>query len=175
MGLLCDQGGSYGDTKDNEGRDIIDRLKWQKELHEQLEDKVRIPRLLGHFEEGGNYYLVIEHIRGKALQKVCSENRTVLREAIITGNKLGKQLLSYLIQITDILSVLHGQKIVHRDATPNNYMVTPGGRVALIDMEMCYALDTQFPTPHFHWAPTDICQPSRRPFKRLPRPKTSLH
>lgn len=141
--------GSYGDTKDKEGRDIIDRLKWQKQLHEQLQTKVRIPRLLGHFEESGNYYLVIEHIRGKSLQKVCSENRTVIRESIITGNKLGKQLLNYLIQITDILTVLHGQKIVHRDATPNNYMVTPGGRVALIDMEMCYALDTQFPTPPF--------------------------
>jgi len=141
--------GSYGDTKDKEGRDIIDRLKWQAQLHEQLQNKVRIPRLLGHFEERGNYYLVIEHIRGKALQKVCSENRTVIRESIITGNKLGKQLLNYLIQITDILTVLHGQKIVHRDATPNNYMVTPGGRVALIDMEMCYALDTQFPTPPF--------------------------
>ncbi|AXY75205.1 hypothetical protein D3H65_14975 [Paraflavitalea soli] len=141
--------GSYGDTKDKEGRDIIDRLKWQKQLHEQLQAKVRIPRLLGHFEERGNYYLVIEHIKGKALQKVCSENRTVIRESVITGNKLGKQLLDYLIQITDILTVLHGQQIVHRDATPNNYMVTPGGKVALIDMEMCYALDTQFPTPPF--------------------------
>lgn len=141
--------GSYGDTKDKEGRDIIDRLKWQKQLHEQLQGKVRIPRLLGHFEESSNYYLVIEHIRGKALQKLCSENRTILRQSLITGDKLGLRFINYLIQITDILTVLHGQKIVHRDATPNNYMVTPEGKIAIIDMEMCYALDTQFPTPPF--------------------------
>lgn len=141
--------GSYGDTKDKSGRDIIDRLKWQKQLHEELEDKVRMPRLLGHFEERGNYYLVIEHIRGKALQKICNEKRTSLRTSMINGDRLGQQFLNYLIQITDILTVLHAQQIVHRDATPNNYMITPNGKVALIDMEMCYSLKTIFPTPPF--------------------------
>lgn len=141
--------GSYGDTKDKNGRDIIDRLKWQKQLHEQLQDKIRMPRLLGHFEERGNYYLVIGHVQGKALQKVIWEKRKELRNSIISGGKLGMQFLDYLIQISDILSILHAQGIVHRDATPNNYMIMPGGKVALIDMEMCYSLKTQFPTPAF--------------------------
>lgn len=141
--------GSYGDTKDKQGRDIIDRLKWQKQLHEQLQDKIRMPRLLGHFEERGNYYLVIEHIRGKALQKICNQSRTALRTSMINGDRLCRQFLNYLIQITDILTILHAQQIVHRDATPNNYMITPNGKVALIDMEMCYSLETIFPTPPF--------------------------
>lgn len=141
--------GTYGDTKDKDGRDIIDRLKWQKQLHEQLQDKVRIPRLLGHFEERGNYYLVIGHVKGKPLYKACDEKRRELRQGLITGNKIGRRFLDYLIQIAAILETIHKEGIVHRDATPNNYMITPGGKVALIDLEMCYSVPTQFPTPAF--------------------------
>lgn len=149
FGFCVIKEGSYGDTKDKHGRDIIDRLKWQKELHKLLQDKVRMPRLLGSFTERGNYYLVIEHIKGKALQKVAAENKKELRQSLIQGGKLGRRFLNYLIQICGILENLHEQHIVHRDATPNNYMITPGGKVALIDMEMCYSLSSQFPSPAF--------------------------
>lgn len=149
FGFCVIKEGCYGDTKDKNGRDIIDRLKWQKQMHEQLQNKVRMPRLLGHFEEQGNYYLVIGHIKGKSLHKVCDEKRRELRQGLIMGNKTGRQFLSYLIQIAAILETIHKEGIVHRDATPNNYMITPGGKVALIDMEMCYSVPMQLPTPAF--------------------------
>lgn len=149
FGFCVIKEGTYGDTKDKHGRDIIDRLKWQKELHKLLQDKIRMPRVLGSFAENGNYYLVIEHIKGKALQKVAAENKKELRQSLIHGGKLGRRFLNYLIQIAGILEKLHEQQIVHRDATPNNYMITPGGKVALIDMEMCYSLSTQYPSPAF--------------------------
>ncbi|THU39313.1 hypothetical protein FAM09_12430 [Niastella caeni] len=149
FGFCVIKEGSYGDTKDKHGRDIIDRLKWQKQLHEQLQDKLPIPKLLGYFEERGNYYLVIELIKGKSLYKVCSEKRKELRQSIIQGGKLGMRFLDYLIQIAGILETLHSQQIVHRDATPNNYMISSDGKVTLIDMEMCYSVKTKFPTPAF--------------------------
>lgn len=141
--------GSYGDTKDKHGRDIIDRLKWQKKLHELLQDKVRMPRLLGTFAERGNYYLVIEHIKGKPFYKVCYENKKELRQSILNGNKLGIRVIDYLLQIADILAILHQQKIVHRDATANNFMITPGGRVTVIDMELGFSVQQNFPLPAF--------------------------
>lgn len=149
FGFCVIKEGSYGDTKDKHGRDIIDRLKWQKQMHQVLQDKVRIPRLLGHFEERGNYYLIIEHIRGKALHKAFWEKRKELRPSLIDGGKLGIQFLDYLVQITDILEVLHGRQVVHRDATPNNYMITHNGKVAVIDVELCYSLEQQYPSPAF--------------------------
>jgi serine/threonine protein kinase len=149
FGFCVIKEGTYGDTKDKQGRDIIDRLKWQRQLHEELQDKIHMPRLLGHFEERGNYYLVIGHIRGKALTKLCAEKRRTLRASIIKGDKSGMQFLNYLVQIAGLLESLHGQQIVHRDATPNNYMITPRGKVALIDMEMCYSVAQQYPTPAF--------------------------
>ncbi|MBO9565454.1 MAG: protein kinase [Niastella sp.] len=141
--------GSYGDTKDKYDRDIIDRLKWQKELHEQLQYKIRIPHLLGHFEEGGNYYLVIGHIKGKPLYKVCDQHERELKQGLTTGNKIGRRFLDYLIQIATLLETIHKQGIVHRDATSSNYMITAGGKVALIDMELSYSIPMQFPTPAF--------------------------
>lgn len=141
--------GSYGDTKDKHGRDIIDRLKWQKELHKLLQDKVRMPRLMGTFAEGGNYYLVIEHIKGKPFYKICYENKKDLRQSILNGNKLGIRIIDYLIQIADILDILHQQKIVHRDATANNFMITPDGRVTVIDMELGFSVKNNFPLPAF--------------------------
>lgn len=149
FGFCVIKEGSYGDTKDKYGRDIIDRLKWQKELHKLLQDKVRMPRLLGSFTERGNYYLVIEHIKGKALQTIAAESKKELRQSLIQGGKLGQRFLDYLIQICGILEKLHEQQIVHRDATPNNYMITPGGKVALIDLELSYSLSSQFPSPAF--------------------------
>jgi serine/threonine protein kinase len=141
--------GSYGDTKDKNNRDIIDRLKWQKQLHEQLQDKIRMPRLLGHFEENGNYYLVIGHIKGIPLYKACDDKEKELKQGLITGNKIGRKFLNYLIQIAALLETLHKEGIVHRDATANNYMITAGGKVALIDMELSYSIPEQFPTPAF--------------------------
>lgn len=149
FGFCVIKEGSYGDTKDKAGRDIIDRLKWQHKLHSELQDKIRMPRLLGHFEERGNYYLVIEHIKGRALQKLCSEHKRNLRSSLLAGIKPGITFLDYMIQITEILESLHAQQIVHRDATPNNYMITPDGKVALIDMEMSYSIKQQYPSPAF--------------------------
>jgi len=149
FGFCVIKEGTFGDSKDKEGRDIKDRLIWQKQLHELLQNKVRVPRLLGSFEENGNYYLVIERIKGKALGSLCKKHSKKLREGLLTGSKLGRQFLDYLLQIIGLLEGLHQQHIVHRDATSNNFMITPGGKVAVIDMELSYSLELQFPSPVF--------------------------
>lgn len=149
FGFCVIKEGSSGDSKDKHGRDIKDRLAWQKALHAKLQDKIRLPKLLGSFEENGNYYLVIEHIKGKALNKLANEKRKELRKALRDSSHLGIIFTGYLVQITDILEVLHHQSIVHRDATVNNFIVTPNGKVAVIDMELSYSIDDAFPSPPF--------------------------
>lgn len=141
--------GSYGDSKDKHGRDIKDRLIWQQQLHAQLQEKVRMPRLLGHFEENGNYYLVIERIKGKPLYNACREKNSELRDGLLTGNHIGVTFVNYLIQIVDLLNTLHSYHIVHRDATSNNFIIMPNGKVAVIDMELSYSLQQRAPAPPF--------------------------
>jgi serine/threonine protein kinase len=149
FGFCVIKEGTFGDSKDKEGRDIKDRLIWQKQLHELLQDKVRMPRLLGSFEENGNYYLVIECIKGKSLGSLCKKHSKILREGLLSGNKLGIRFLNYLLQIVDILETLHQNNVVHRDATSNNFMITPGGKVAVIDFELSYSLQQEPPSPPF--------------------------
>jgi serine/threonine protein kinase len=149
FGFCVIKEGTYGDSKDKHGRDIKDRLIWQQQLHEELQDKVRMPRLLGHFEENGNYYLVMERIKGKPLYKVCREKNGELREGLITGTRTGIKFTDYLIQIVDLLNTLHKHHVVHRDATSNNFIIMPNDKVAVIDMELSYSLQQQAPAPAF--------------------------
>ncbi|SDG48759.1 protein kinase/lanthionine synthetase C family protein [Chitinophaga filiformis] len=141
--------GTLGDSKDKHGRDIKDRLVWQKELHEKLQGKVRVPRYLGSFEENGNYYLVIERIKGESLVHMFKKHNKELRESVITRNKLGRKFLGYILKIIDLMDELHKNNVVHRDASSNNFMITPGGKIALIDLELSYSIDQQLPSPPF--------------------------
>jgi len=146
FGICVIKEGSYGESMDRYGRDIKDRLLWQKQLHESLQGKVRLPRLLGTFEENGNYYLILEHIKGKSFFKACQEKNKELRDSIMQGNRLGLTFLGYLLQIIDIIETLHRNQVIHRDATATNFMVTPRGKVTIIDMELAYSLtDTTMP------------------------------
>ena len=149
FGFCVIKEGSYGDSKDKYGRDIKDRLIWQQQLHAELQDKVRMPRLLGHFEENGNYYLVMERIKGKPLYKACREKNGDLRYGLLTGTRTGLTFVNYLIQIVDLLNTLHKHHVVHRDATSNNFIIMPNGKVAVIDMELSYSLQQQAPAPPF--------------------------
>lgn len=149
FGFCVIKEGTFGDSKDKYGRDIKDRLIWQQQLHAELQDKVRLPRLLGHFEENGNYYLVIERIKGTPLYKACREKNGELREGLIAGTRTGLTFINYLIQIVDILNTLHKHHVVHRDATSNNFIIMPNGKVAVIDMELSYSLHQQAPAPPF--------------------------
>lgn len=148
-GICVIKEGTYGDTKDKHGRDIKDRLIWQKELHEMLQDKVRMPRLLGSFEENGNYYLVMERIKGKALATIIRERGFEICKHLQTGSKLALEPLDWLLQVTSLLRALHSYGVVHRDVTAANFMVMPGGEVAVIDMELSYSLENRFPNPPF--------------------------
>lgn len=149
FGLCVIKEGTAGELKDKHDRDIKDRLVWQKELHELLQDKVRIPKLIGSFEENGNYYLAIEHIKGITLGSFCKKYGDKLRQGLITGNRLGLRSLGYLLEIINLLDTLHKNHIVHRDVTSANFIITPGGKVAVIDMELSYSIQKQMPMPPF--------------------------
>lgn len=148
FGVCVIKEGSKGDTKDEAGRDIQDRLKWQRILHERLASKVRVPKYIDSFEENGNYYLVIERIKGESFYQIIRKNRN-LRQSLLEGGAAGLKMVGYLEQAVRLLDDLHKHHTIHRDVTLTNFMVTPGGTVALIDLELSYALDEQFPQPPF--------------------------
>jgi serine/threonine protein kinase len=67
-------------------------------------------------------YIAMEYVEGKTLDKEIGSR----------GLKLG-QALKIAVQIADALAKAHAAGIVHRDLKPGNVMVSPEGRVKLLD------------------------------------------
>jgi serine/threonine protein kinase len=165
FGFCIIKEGCYGDTKDRYGRDIKDRLLWQKQLHEKLHGKVQIPKLIGSFEENGNYYLVLEYIKGNPLYETYRRKRKEVREALTKGYKIGFIFLDYILQIINIIKSLHRYQIVHRDITIGNFMIKPDHKVFIIDMELSYSLKHQFPSPPFELGTYGYMSPEQKASK----------
>ena len=85
-----------------------------------------LPRVAAFFDEQGRSYLVMEFIRGESLEKRLEQANAPLLEG---------QVLDWAIQICEVLSYLHTrpQPVIFRDLKPSNVMVTPDGRIKLID------------------------------------------
>jgi serine/threonine protein kinase len=104
----------------------IARTLFQREAEvlEHLGEHDRIPRLLAHFEENNEFYLVEEFIEGHTL---------------ITELKPGEpwsevQVIRFLLEILPILEFIHGQNVIHRDIKPDNIIRRDrDGRLVLID------------------------------------------
>jgi WD40 repeat protein/predicted Ser/Thr protein kinase len=83
-----------------------------------------LPRYYHLFEESGEGYLVMEFVPGKNLKKVLAEQKGPLSEVLV---------VSYAVQLCNVLSYLHHKKIVHRDIKPANIIITPRGLIKLVD------------------------------------------
>src|SRR6266478_5005514 len=81
-------------------------------------------------EIGNDFYVVMELIEGRLLSD------------LITATGLSMEILTrYGTQIADALAHAHDRGIVHRDLKGSNVMVTPDGRVKVLDFGLATRLD----------------------------------
>lgn len=85
----------------------------EAETLEKLGKHDRIPQLLAHFEEDGEFYLVQEYVAGRSLSSELPLGRN-LPEA---------QVVNLLQQLLEILEFVHSQGVIHRDIKPSNIIV----------------------------------------------------
>jgi serine/threonine protein kinase len=77
------------------------------------------------FEAGGTAYLVMELLSGKTLRQELDAQR---------GKRLAPQRVQKIVTcLVDALAVVHGAGVYHLDIKPDNILLTPEGRVVLID------------------------------------------
>ena len=90
----------------------------------QLGNHDQIPRLLAHFEEEQEFYLVQEFIEGNEL-----------KQELPLGKPLSKiQVIVLLRDILKILEFVHDQGVIHRDIKPSNIIRRKqDGKIVLID------------------------------------------
>ncbi|RPH57905.1 MAG: serine/threonine-protein kinase, partial [Acidobacteria bacterium] len=80
--------------------------------------------------DAGTDYIVMEYIEGRTLEKLIP----------VKGMPIG-EALRYAVQIADALAQAHAAGILHRDLKPSNVMVTPEGRVKILDFGVAKLLE----------------------------------
>src|SRR5688500_2696776 len=83
------------------------------------------PNIITIYEVGGHQnrpYIAMEYVDGGRLRDLLSAGRLTLHRALEAGTALA-----------DGLAAAHGRGVVHRDLKPENVMMTPEGRIKILD------------------------------------------
>ena len=100
-----------------------ERFATEAMVLQRLGNHDQIPRLLAHFEEKGEFYLVQEFIDGEELKQEVSRKRLSEPEVI-----------AFLEDVLIVLDFVHRQGVIHRDIKPCNLIRRRcDGKTVLID------------------------------------------
>ena len=77
---------------------------------------------------GETIFAVLDHVEGQTLQEILDAADAPLPE---------EQALEVILQVAEALEYMNSMGLVHRDVKPGNIMLTPRGRVKLIDLGFC--------------------------------------
>jgi serine/threonine protein kinase len=133
---------------DEAGRDIRDRLKWQYDLYQHLHDDIPLPEVIDHFNIDGTTYLAMEFIKGIPFTSWIS-NIYADRSWLSLSPTERLLLIDKLLEILNIINRLHKRNYVHRDITPDNFLIDKKGRIFLVDMELSWSGKQSYPNPPF--------------------------
>jgi len=82
-----------------------------------------VPHVLDFLTDGDRSFTVIEYVMGESLDKLLKRKRRFPEHRII----------KWYGELASALKAIHKQNVCHRDIKPANIMLTPGGKVCLID------------------------------------------
>lgn len=106
-----------------------EHLRWfveEADLMQHLEH-TGLPRLLARCEgEEPLEWFALEYIDGRALTERPAEGVTI------------EDVLSWGLDVSDVLVYLHDRGIVHRDVKPDNILVRPNSQAMLIDLGIAH-------------------------------------
>src|SRR5690242_3533093 len=106
------------------------RFQVEREILARLEHP-GIARLLdGGMHTDGRPYMVMEYVEGLSLTEFCDARKLHLE---------GR--LKLFIEVCTVVAYAHRNFVVHRDLKPRNILVTPDGRVKLLDFGVAKLLD----------------------------------
>ncbi len=95
-------------------------------------------------EADGLRFLTMEHVEGKTLEQM-----------IPAGGLDTRELLKLAVPMAEALAAAHARGITHRDFKPGNIMVTPEGRVKVLDFGLAKLLHSDVDATQLHGLPRD--------------------
>ncbi len=85
-------------------------------------DHANIAHIYDFGEADGQYYIIMEYVEGQTL------SHHLMHECLTASESF-----ALLLQVCEALSYAHSRGVVHRDVKPGNIMITPEGRVKVMD------------------------------------------
>lgn len=82
-----------------------------------------IVRVLDFFEENCTAYMVMEYVGGETLKQ------KIQRDGVMNE----KMAMALITQLLDAVEEVHSKGMLHKDLKPDNVLITPEGRLVLID------------------------------------------
>ena len=118
---------------DSEGYDASDYLKNEYSVLQKLQYVKSVPKTIDFLETNDSSYLLEEYVEGKVLSSFIPEfykfyNKNNIYQKLIN---ISKKIISSIISI-------HKNKIIIRDISKNNIIITPDYQVKIIDFEISY-------------------------------------
>ena len=111
-------------------REAQQRLHRERRILARLQHP-NICRLLdGGADQWGRPFLVMEFVDGAAIDAFCEANRLTIDRRI-----------RLVVAVAEAVASAHRRLIVHGDLKPSNILVTPDGRVKLLDFGIARLLD----------------------------------
>ncbi len=113
--------------------EVTDSFNREITLLSRLEHK-HLPRIYDQYTDPEHWYIVMDYIEGQTLEELLARSSK--------GRLSLNQVAKIGIALCDVLAHLHNQSpsIIYRDVKPSNIMLTPWGRLYLIDFGIarCY-------------------------------------
>ncbi|WP_432328163.1 lanthionine synthetase LanC family protein [Mucilaginibacter sp. P25] len=120
----------------------------QYDIHRKFESKGILPKPIAYFELNGDAFFSMEYKECVSLTEKAAElSEGHTWRFVLVERK--RAMIAYLLQIVKILGIFHEEKIVHRDVTATNFIVTRTGQVFAIDIELSYDLGSPARTAAF--------------------------
>lgn len=114
---------------------LLDCLKAEADLLTFL-DHPNLPKIYDIIEGDNHIYVVMDYVEGESLKKKLDKEKRCDPYEVIEWGK----------QLSDVLNYLHTRQpapIIYRDMKPHNIMLTPEGKIKLIDFGISVKMDTQ--------------------------------
>ncbi|MFF2448940.1 protein kinase [Neobacillus sp. NPDC058068] len=99
-------------------------------------DHGALPRIYDVIDRQGEIYVVMDYIEGESLKEKLHREKTASADEVIDWAK----------QLSDVLGYLHTRRpnpIIYRDMKPDNIMLTPEGKIKLIDFGIAREFKTE--------------------------------
>lgn len=121
-----------------DGADAVSRLSHERNILERLSGVSAVPRVTDSFSLGEHKFLVMEHREGETL------NQALVRRSPLVGGSVTEAVLEDYARwangvhasVQQAVSEIHQRGVVYNDLHPSNIILSPAGRITLVDFEV---------------------------------------